>query len=95
MAHSRGTFIINCKENAKLFDDFSAKQCTLIINDNVLPNFQYIITARIESIVINKDDILSLVRSFNPKKARKSDEILGQMLLICDDAVVLPLMIIF
>ena len=31
----------------------------------------------------------------NPNKATGSDEISGQMLLICDDSVVLPLMIIF
>ena len=91
----RGTFIINCKEKAKLFNEYFCKQCTLIVNDSILPNFQYTTEARIDSVVIKKGDILSLIRNLNPNKATGSDEISGQMLLICDDSVVLPLMIIF
>ena len=92
---NNGTFIINCKEKAKLFNDFFANQCTLIINDSILPDFQYITEARIDSFEIRKDSILSLIRNLNPNKATGSDEISGQMLLICDDTVVLPLLIIF
>ena len=36
-----------------------------------------------------------LIRNFNPNKATGSDGISGQMLLLCDDSVVLPLKIIF
>ena len=92
---NNGTFIINCKEKAKLFNDFFANQCTLIINDSILPDFQYITEARIDSFEIREDSILSLIRNLNPNKATGSDEISGQMLLICDDTVVLPLLIIF
>ena len=91
----KGTFIISCKEKAKLFNDFFSKQCTLIINDSILPGFQYVTEARIDSIEIRQDNILSLIRSLNPNKATGSDDISGQMLLICDDTVVLPLLIIF
>ena len=41
------------------------------------------------------DDILKLIRNLNPNKATGSDGISGQMLLLCDDSVVLPLKIIF
>ena len=39
--------------------------------------------------------IVSLIRKLNPNKANGSDGISGQMLLLCDDSVVLPLGIIF
>ena len=50
-----GTFIINCKDKAKLFNEFFSKQCTLIINDSIIPDLEYITEARIDSISIKKD----------------------------------------
>ena len=44
---------------------------------------------------IDNEDIVSLIRKLNPNKANGSDGISGQMLLLCDDSVVLPLRIIF
>ena len=67
----------------------------MIVNDSILPNFHHITEARIDSVAIKKEDILSLIRSLNPNKATGSDDISGQMLLLCDDSVVSPLMIIF
>ena len=71
------------------------KQCTLIINDSTLPDFEYITEARIDSIVIKSEDILFLIRNLNPNKTTGSDEVSGHMLQICDYSVVLPLFIIF
>ena len=76
-------------------NEFFSKQCTLIINDSILPDFQYVTDARIDSIIIKKEDVLSLVRNLNPNKATGSDEISGHMLKICDESVILPLLIIF
>ena len=67
----------------------------MIVNDSVLPNFQHITEARINTVVIKREEILSLIRNLNPNKATGADEISARMLLICDDSVVLPLMIIF
>ena len=39
--------------------------------------------------------ILSLIRRINPSKASGPDGISGQMLLICDDSIVIPKKIIF
>ena len=50
---------------------------------------------KIEQIPIENEDIISLIRKLNPNKANGSDGISGQMLLLCDDSVVLPLRIIF
>ena len=43
----------------------------------------------------NSADLISLIRKINPSKAAGSDGISGQMLLICDNSVILPLKIIF
>ena len=50
---------------------------------------------KIERILIENNDIISLIRKLNPTKANGSDGISGQMLLLCDDSVILPLRIIF
>ena len=50
---------------------------------------------KIDQIPIDNEDIVSLIRKLNPNKANGSDRISGQMLLLCDDSVVLPLRIIF
>ena len=70
-------------------------QCKPVINDSVLPNFNYLTNEKIEQLPIENEDIISLIRKLNPNKANGSDGISGQMLLLCDDAVILPLKIIF
>ena len=88
-------FILNCKEKAKLFNDFFGNQCQLIINTSVLPLFNFLTDKRIDHVTIQSDEILSLIRHLNPNKASGSDGISGHMLLLCDNSIVLPLKIIF
>ena len=88
-------FILDCKEKAKLFNDFFAQQCNPIINNSVLPNFLFLTNNRIDEITIRNDEIISLIRKINPNKATGSDGISGQMLLLCDESAILPLQIIF
>ena len=88
-------FIMNCREKAKLFNDFFSKQCTPIFNSTVLPTINFLNDKRIDYISIQSDEIIRLIRNLNPNKATGSDGISGQMLLLCDDSVVLPLKIIF
>ena len=94
-------FILNCSEKAKLFNDFFSKQCIIIIiiiiitTSSVLPPPNSLTDKKIEHIHIQCDEILSLIRSLNPNKATGSDGISGQMLLLCDNSVVLPPKIIF
>ena len=75
-------FTLNYREKAKLFTD--------VINHNVLPNFNYLTNEKIERIPIENNDIISLIRKLNPTKANGYDGISGQMLLSCDDSVILP-----
>ena len=88
-------FIINIKEKTKYFNDFFSKQCRPITNSSVLPAFNFLTEKRIDNIAIENGEIISLIRKINPSKAAGSDGISGQMLLICDNSVILPLKIIF
>ena len=88
-------FILNCSEKAKHFNDFFSQQCKLIINSSVLPNPNLLTDRKIDHITIENDEIISLIRNLDPNKATGSDGISGQMLLLCDDSVILPLNIIF
>ena len=63
-------------------------------NNSVLPNFSPLTNKRIDHITIKNEEIISLIRNLNPNKANGPDGISGQMLLLCDDSVVLPLYII-
>ena len=83
--------ILNVRENAKLFTDFFSQQCKPVNNDSVLPNFNYLTNEKIEHIHIENKDIISLIRKLNPNKANGSDGISAQMLLLCDDSVIVPL----
>ena len=87
--------IMNCRGKAKLFNDFFSKQCTPIFNSSVLPTINFLTDKRIDDISIQSDEIIRLIRNLNPNKATGSDGISGQMLLLCDDSVGLPLKIIF
>ena len=89
------SLILNLCEKAKVFNEFFSNQCTLILNDSVLPPFYFATDKRINDVTIRNDEILDLIRKLNPNKATGSDGISGQMLLLCDNSVVLPLKIIF
>ena len=91
----RNTFILDCAKKAKLFNDFFSRQCKLIINDSALPPPVFHTDKRIDNVFILDDEIISLIRHLNPNKAMGPDGISGQMLLLCDHSVVLPLKIIF
>ena len=88
-------FILNCREKANLFIDFFSHQCKPVINHSILPNFNCLTNEEIEQIPIENEDIISLIRKLNPNKANGSDGISGQMLILCDETVTLPLKIIF
>ena len=92
---SNNLFVLDCKEKAKLFNDFFSNQCKLISNSSTLPTFYYHTDKRLDSVIIQHDKILSLIRIINPSKGSGSQGIFGHMLRLCDDSVVLPLKIIF
>ena len=66
-----------------------------VINNSVLPILRFLTNKRIDHVTITNDEIISLIRKINPNKATVSDGIFGQMLLLCDESVILPLQVIF
>ena len=88
-------FILNCRDKAKIFNDFFSNQCNLISNSSTLATVNFHTDKRSGQISIRRDEIVSLVRNLNPNKASDNDEIYGQMLLLCGDSVGMPLKIIF
>ena len=88
-------FILNCSEKAQHFNDFFSQQCKLIINSSVLPNPTPLTDRKTDHITIENDEIITLIRNLDPNKATGVDGISGQMLLLCDDSIILPLNIIF
>ena len=92
---SKGVFVLNCIDKAKLFNFHFSNQCKLMVNNSTLPQFEYLTDKRIDNVSFNDDDILLLIRNLSPNKAAGSDGITAQMLQICDSSVVLPLKLIF
>jgi len=88
-------FVTMNKMKARFFNEFFSLQCTLLKNNSVLPVFSFLTNQRINYINVDNDEIISLIRNINPNKATGSDGISGQMLLLCDQSVVLPLQLIF
>ena len=85
-----GIFVSDCAENAKLFNNFFASQCTppppppwhrfcltsILIKDKI-PSYRYIA-------------ILGIIRSIDPIKSSGWDRISSRMLKICDSSIVKP-----
>ena len=88
-------FVLNCKEKAKLFNKYFAAQCTPLINDSTLPNFEHHTFNKLDSINLKEEDILAIIRSINPKKSNGPDLISGHMLRIADVSLVIPLKLMF
>jgi len=88
-------FIFNCKEKAILFTKFFCEQCTPFTSNSVLPALNYKTIERIDQVIIEVEDITTIIRKLNPNKATGPDGITSQMLLLCDETIAQPLQIIF
>ena len=61
--------IIDCKEKAKLFNDYFLDQCKPIINDSTLPIFTQITCSNLDTIAITQKSILDITKILNVNKA--------------------------
>ena len=75
-----------------LFWIVKKKQNFSMIYNSVLPTFNFLTDEIFDQISIKKDEIVYLLRIVNPNKALMESS--GQMLLVCDDSVGMPLKII-
>ena len=72
-------FILNCREKARYFNDYSL-QCKPVINNSVLPILRFLTNKRKDNVTIENDEIISLIRKINPNKATASDGISGTLI---------------
>ena len=70
-------------------------QCTTIDTGSEIPQDIPLTTTLISDFAISDEKILNILRSLNPNKAHGWDEISVRMIKLSDDALVLPLKIIF
>ena len=88
-------FIINYKAKADKFIAYFSQQCKPLVNDSVLLYFSYLTDKRLVSIRFTSDDIIAQIRSLNLAKSNGPDGISSELLLLADDSIVSPLMLIF
>ena len=72
---ANGKSISNVADKANLFNDFFASQCTPLENSSTLPPFSMKTDKRLNTINFNGDDIISIIKSLDSKKAHGADNI--------------------
>ena len=90
-----GLFVTDFTEKAQIFNDFFILQCTTIDTGSEIPQDIPLTTTLISDFTISDEKILNILRSLNPNKAHGWDEISVRMIKLSNDALVLPLKIIF
>ena len=80
--------ITDFKEKAQIFNDFFAKQCTLVENPSKLPTNSFKRANNLLSTIsFTKDDIAKIIKNVTSNKAHGFDMISIRMLQISGDSV--------
>ena len=94
--YHNSNYITDFKEKAQIFNDFFAKQCTLLVeNTSKLPTDSFKRTKNLSIISFTKDDNAKIIKNLNPNKTHGFDMISIRMLKICRDSILKPLELIF
>ena len=88
-------FVTNFQMKANIFNDHFVEQCSLINNESTLPNFVSRCNSSLSDFEITGEEILSIIRSLDPKKAHGCDDLLTNMFKICGIEIVKPLYLIY
>ena len=93
--YHNNNYITDFKEKAQIFNDFFAKQCTLVENTSKLPTDSFKRRNNLLSTIsFTKDDIAKVIKNLNPNKAHGFAMITIHMLKICGDSILKPLELI-
>ena len=87
--------VVDVPKKANIFNNFFANQCSLIDTDSVLPQENFKTNLRINNILLDEAKILALIRALEVNKAHGWDDISIQMIKICDESLVKPLVKIY
>ena len=83
-------------DKANLFNNFFAKQCSLISNDSIVSvSINFVTRERLSSSEFCVDDIVKIIRSLDQNKAHGHDEISIRMIKLCASSISKPLHLIF
>ena len=89
-------FITNFKEKADIFNDFFAKQCSLIKTNSNFPSVLSNKTQKLLSTIhFTSNDILKIIKNLDPNKVHGHDMTSIRMIKIYDASVCKPLELIF
>ena len=94
--YHNNNYITDFKEKAEIFNNFSAKQCTIVNNTSPRPTDSLKRTNNcLSTISFTKDDIAKIIKNLDPNKAHGHDMISIRMLKTCGESVLKPLEPIF
>ena len=94
--YQNNNYITDFKEKTQIFNDFFAKQCTLVENSSKPPaNSSKRTNNLLSTISFTKDDIAKTIKNLNPNKAHGFDMISIRMIKICGESILKPLELIF
>ena len=94
--YHNNNYITDFKEKAQIFNDFFAKQYTLVQNSRkVLSNSFKRTNNLLSTISFTKDDIAKIIKNLNPNKAHGFGMISIRMIKICGESILKLLELIF
>ena len=88
-------FVLDFTTKAEIFNDYFILQCTVIDTGSTVPNDVPFHAPQLTTFHISDEKILRIIRSLNPNKAHGWDDISVRMIKISDEALVVPLRLIF
>ena len=94
--YHNNNYITDFKEKAQIFNNFFAKQCTLVENTSkLLIDSPKRTNNLLLTIWFTKDDFANIIKNHNPNKAHGFDMMSIRMLKICGYSILKPLELIF
>ena len=90
-----GLFVTNIDTKANIFNEYFVKQCCAITTGSTLPSFLPRSAPRLQSLEIDKEKVLRIIRALDSTKAHGCDDISISMIKMCDTSIVEPLCLIF
>ena len=90
-----GKFITDFNEKANILNSFLSLQCRPLNTNSTLPPFIKNCERSLTNVVVNREQIISIINKLNPKKAHGHDGLSIKMFQSCSYEVSLPLSLIF
>ena len=86
---------MDISKKTHLLNTFFPNQCTIIDNTSTSPDFTFRTNHKLNNIKFHGGETLSIIRALNVNKAHECDNISIRISKICDELIILPLLIIF